>query len=270
MRRNFDKMSVWHDLVNVKWEKELKTHGDRVVIYQAGDIAVKDYVKGQDMVFEDPKGNRIEIVLDQQKYYAFTLEDIDVKQSTIKDLGDKFVERGKAENTLVKDTFISTRMWDGLTEANTIPKSTLTKHEAYGLLTKLRSRLVWSGALLPNGKGFDGKAPWLVVDPDVMGILSQAPEAIKATAEGDKTTREGTVLKLAGFDIKETNHLTEGSETRKLIAGTTEAFTFINQLSKTKVMPAEKRFGTNYSALYLFGGDVVQEKALAGSEVTLG
>ena len=98
MRRNFEPLSVWYDLVNHKYENETKNHGDRVVIYQAGDVTLKDYVKGQDMVFEVPEGNKIEVVLDQQKYYAFQLEDIDVKQSTIKGLGEMYVKRGQMCN----------------------------------------------------------------------------------------------------------------------------------------------------------------------------
>ncbi len=270
MRRNLDPQSVWYGLVNFKWEKELKKHGDRVTIYQPGNIPVRDYVKGQDMSFDSPDGNKIEVVLDQQKYFGFQLEDIDVKQSDIKGLGEIHIDRAQTAITLVKDTFISTKIWDGIHADNMITDaSTLTKDTVYGLLTQLMGKLRWTSAVKSNGTGYDGKRPWLVVDPDVFGIILQAPETGKATVEGDKTTREGTVLKLAGFDIKVSNHSANGGA-RKIIAGTTEGFAFVNQIQKTKVQQAEKRFATNYSGLYLFGGDVVQEKALAGAEVTLG
>lgn len=269
MRRNFDKQSVWYDLVNHKYEKEVKNQGDRVVIYQAGNVGLKDYVKGQDMVFEDPDGNKIEVVLDQQKYYAFTLEDIDVKQSTIKGLGEMYVARGQHEFTMAKDAFISTKIWDGLTEENKLTTGSFTKDNAYNVLTRLAARLHWVGALKTNGKGYDGKNPWLVVDPDLMGVILEAPQTTKATDAGDKTTREGAVARLAGFDIKVSNAGDEEATTRKIIAGTTEAFAFVEQIAKTQVGRAENRFATKYSALHLYGGDVIQEKALAGMEITL-
>ena len=269
MRRNFDPMSVWYDCVNHKYEKELKNKGDRVVIYQDGDVALKDYVKGQDMVFEAPNGNKLEVVLDQQKYYAFQLEDIDVKQSEIKGLGEMYVKRGQMENTLAKDSFIATKIWDGIHGDNLLSTVALTKDNVYNAINRLKARLFWAGALTANGKGFDGKNPWLVVDPDAFGIILEAPQTTKATEAGDKTTREGTVAKIAGFDVKVSNHSDEKAQTRKLIAGTTEAFAYVDQINKTKVQQAEKRFATNYSALYLFGGDVIQDKALAGMEVTI-
>lgn len=269
MRRNFEPLSVWYDLVNHKYEKELKNKGDRVVIYQAGDIELKDYVKGQDMVFESPDGNKIEVVLDQQKYYAFQLEDIDVKQSEVKGLGEMYVKRGQLENTLAKDSFISTKIWDGIHGDNLLSTSTFTKDNAYNVLTRLMARLHWAGAITANGKGFDGKNPWIVLDPDLFGVVLEAPQTTKATTAGDETTRKGTVAQLAGFDIKVSNHSDQKAQTRKIIAGTTEAFAYVDQISKTQVGRAEKRFATNYSALYLFGGDVIQDKALAGMEVTL-
>lgn len=269
MRRNFDKQSVWYDLVNHKYEKEVKNKGDRVVIYQAGNVDLKDYVKGQDMVFDSPDGNKVEVVLDQQKYYAFQLEDIDVKQSEIKGLGEMYVARGQQENTMAKDSFISTKIWDGIHGDNLLTTGSFTKDNAYNVLTRLMARLHWAGAIKSNGKGFDGKNPWLVVDPDLFGVILEAPQTTKATDAGDKTTREGTVAKLAGFDIKVSNNSDPKAKTRKLIAGTTEAFAYVDQISKTQVSRAEKRFATNYSALYLFGGDVIQDKALAGMEVSL-
>ena len=269
MRRNLDPQSVFYGLVNFKWEKELKTHGDRVTIYQAGNIPVRDYVKGEDMTFDSPEGNKIDIVLDQQKYFGFQLEDIDVKQSSIKALGEKFIDRAQSEITLVKDTFISTKMWDGLSEDNMLDTAEFNKDNAYRILSKLMARLRWTSAVKNNGTGYDGKRPWIVTDPDTFGVILEAPQTTKATDAGDKTTREGTVARLAGFDIKVSNHGDSAATNRKIIAGTTEAFAFVNQINKTKVQEAEKRFATNYSGLYLFGGDVAEDKALAGMTVTL-
>ncbi|MCM1003569.1 MAG: hypothetical protein NC408_04435 [Candidatus Gastranaerophilales bacterium] len=269
MRRNLDKQSVWYDLVNHKYEDALKSKGDRVVIYQAGDITLRDYVKGEDMTFDDPEGNKIEVELSQQKYFGFSLEDIDVKQSEIKGLGEKYIDRAQTTITLAKDSFIATKIWDGLSSDNLFESVAITKDNVYNLLTRLMARLSWASAVKANGTGYDGKRPWLVVDPDVLGVILQAPETTSATESGFKTTREGTVARLAGFDIKVSNNSDEKADTRRIIAGTTEGFAYVDQIAKTKVQPAEKRFATNYSGLYLYGGDVIQEKALAGVPVTL-
>ena len=269
MRRNLDPQSVFYDLVNRDYEGEIKNKGDKVVIRQAGDIAVKDYVKGTPMVYEDPNGNTMELIIDQQKYFAFSIEDIDQVQSDIDGLVQKYVDRAQSEITLLKDTYISTKIWDGIHDDNLLTTVALTKDNAYNTLSKLMARLRWTSAIKNNGTGYDGKRPWLVVDPDVFGVLLEAPQTTKATVEGDKTTRQGTLLRLAGFDIKVSNHADPAGETRKIIAGTTEGFSYADQIAKTKIETDKDDFAKHASGLYLFGGVATQEKALAGIEVTL-
>lgn len=269
MRRNLDPMSVWNGLVNRKWEGEIKAKGDKVVIRQAGNVTIKNYVKGVDMEFENPEGNHLTLEIDQLKYFGFYLDDVDIKQSDIKDLGEMYVARGQQAITEDKDLYIATKILDGIAEKNTLDSLALTKDNAYNALTRLRAKLAWSRVLKQNGTGFDGKRPWLVVDPDVMGVLSEAPQAIKATEAGDKVTREGTILRLAGFDIKESNITDPAAGTRNIIAGTTEAFTYADQITNTKVTRAEKRFGYYHAGEYLYGGRVVEENALALLPVTL-
>ena len=269
MRRNLKPMSVWHDLVNTKWEGEIKNRGDRVIIRQPGVVPIRDYVKGEDMTFDNPEGNKIELIVDQLKYFGFYLDDVDVKQADIKPLGEVYVVQGQQSIIEEKDTFIATKILDGITEKNTLTQVALTKDNAYRKLTQLRARLVWSKVLKANGLGFDNKHPWLVVDPDVMGILSEAPQAIKATDAGDKVTREGTIIRLAGFDIKENNHTEEGASVRNIIAGTTEGFSYADQIINTQIRRAEKRFGTYYAGEYVYGGAITEEKALAMLPVTL-
>jgi hypothetical protein len=269
MRRNLDPQSVFYDLVNRDYEGEIKNKGDRVVIRQAGDITVKDYVKGTPMQYEDPEANKMELVIDQKKYFAFDIEDIDQVQSDISGLVQKYIDRAQSEISLVKDTYISTKIWDGIHDGNMLETVALTKDNAYGTLTRLMGRLRWTSAIKNNGTGYDGKRPWLVVDPDVFGVLLETPQATKATEAGDKTTREGTVLRLAGFDIKVSNHSEDGAATRKIIAGTTEGFSYADQIAKTKIETDKDDFAQHASGLYLFGGVATQEKALAGLQVTL-
>lgn len=269
MRRNLDAQSVWYGLVNRKYEGEIKNKGDVVHIRQAGNISVKDYVKGTPMQYENPKGNVIDLKIDQQKYFAFTIEDIDKVQSDL-ELIQAYIDRAQAEITLVKDTYISTKVWDGIHTDNMLTVTdAISKDNIYGLFTRLMGRLRWTSAVKDNGTGYDGRRPWAVVDPDVFGILLEAPQTTKATVEGDKTTREGTVLKIAGFDVKVSNHADPSASTRKIIVGTTEGFSYADQIAKTQSLRDKDSFASYNSGLYLFGGATTQEKALAGVSVTL-
>lgn len=267
MLRNLDANSVWKGLVNHNWEGEIKEAGDTVIINQYGDIAVKDYVIGEPVVYEHPEGENLLLVVDQQKYFAFFIDKISRVQAK-PELVDGYFSRAKVAINLEKDTYLSTLAFAGLEKA--IDQAGLTKDNIYAYFTRLMGALRWNNALQNNGTGFDGKRPFAVVDPDVYGIMLAAPENTKATAEGDKTTREGTVLKFAGFDVKVSTNADPETTDKKVIVGTTEAITLADQITETQTVRDKDAIGGAYcSGLYVYGAKVVQPKALAGGTVTL-
>lgn len=267
MLRNLDANSVWKGLVNHNWEGEIKEAGDTVIINQYGDIAVKDYVIGTPIEYEHPKGENLLLVVDQQKYFAFFIDKISRVQAK-PELIDGHFARAKVAINLEKDTYLSTLAFAGLEKA--IDQAGLTKDNIYAYFTRLMGALRWNNALQNNGTGFDGKRPFAVVDPDVYGIMLAAPENTKATAEGDKTTREGTVLKFAGFDVKVSTNADPDAKDKKVIVGTTEAITLADQITETQTVRDKDAIGGAYcSGLYVYGAKVVQPKALAGGTVTL-
>lgn len=267
MLRNLDANSVWKGLVNKNWEGEIKEAGDTVIINKYGDIAVKDYVIGTAIEYEHPEGENLLLKVDQQKYFAFFIDKISRVQAK-PELINGYFDRAKVAINLAKDTYLSTLAFAGIDAGNIINETGLTKDTVYGYFTRLMGALRWANALQNNGTGFDGKRPYAVVDPDVYGIMLAAPENTKATVEGDKTTRDGTVLKFAGFDIKISTNADK--EAKKVIVGTTEAVTLADQITETQTVRDKDAIGGAYcSGLYVYGAKVVQPKALAGGTVTL-
>ena len=267
MLRNLDANSVWKGLVNHNWEGEIKDAGDTVIINQYGDIAVKDYVIGEAVEYEHPAGDNLILKVDQQKYFAFFIDKISRVQAK-PELIDGYFSRAKVAINLEKDTYLSTLAFAGIEKA--IDKTGLTKDNIYGYFTQLMGSLRWANALQNNGTGFDGKRPFAVVDPDVYGVMLAAPENLKATVEGDKTSREGTILRFAGFDVTVSTHANPADTNKKVIVGTTEAITLADQITETQTVRDKDAIGGAYcSGLYVYGAKVVQPKALAGGTVTL-
>ncbi len=267
--RNLDANSVWLDCVNRNWEGEIKNQGDTVKINQPGDVTVKTYVKGTPIEYEDPKGNQVQLVIDQMKYFAFNIEDIDAVQANI-ELVSEYFKRARSGISLAKDSYIATKGWSEIDAGNVLTlEGNLTKENAYGTFVKLRTALRWANALQNNGRGFDGKQPYAIVDPSVYGVLLETEQAIHATTAGDETIRRGTMLRFAGFDIKESTNTEQKPEKHKIIVGTTEAVTFADQITKTRTLQDKDDFVAHCSGLYLFGAKTVQPKALAGVEVQL-
>lgn len=267
MLRNLDANSVWKGLVNHDYEGEIKEAGDTVLINQYGNINVKDYVIGTPIEYEHPEGDQLILKVDQQKYFAFFIDKI-TKVQAKPELIDGYFNRSKVSINLEKDTYLSTLAFAGLTEA--VDKTGLNKDNIYGYFTQLMGKLRWANVIQNNGTGFDGKRPFAVVDPDVYGVMLAAPENTKATVEGDKTTREGTVLRFAGFDVKVSTHSDPEAADKKVIVGTTEAITLADQITETQTVRDKDAIGGAYcSGLYVYGAKVVQPKALAGGTVTI-
>lgn len=268
--RNLDNNSVWLDCVNRNWQGEIKNQGDTVKINQPGDITVKTYVKGTPMTYESPDGKQDQLVIDQQKYFAFDIEDIDEVQANVALVGQYF-DRARTAISLEKDTYIATKAWAGIDSDNilTAPSGGLSKDNAYDIFVQLRAALRWSNAIKNNGRGYDGKQPYAIVDPAVMGVLLSTEQAIHATSAGDETIRRGSVLRFAGFDIKESTNLDRTDTDHTIIVGTTEAITFADQISKTRTLEDKDDFVAHCAGLYLYGAAVLQGKALAGLQTTL-
>lgn len=267
MLRNLDANSVWKGLVNHNWEGEIKEAGDTVIINQYGDIAVKDYVIGTAIEYEHPEGENLILKVDQQKYFAFFIDKISRVQAK-PELINGYFDRAKVAINLEKDTYLSTLAFAGIDAGNIENTTGLSKDTVYGYFTALMGKLRWANVIQSNGVGFDGKRPFAVVDPDVLGVILAAPENLKSTAEGDKTSREGTVVKFAGFDIKVSTNANK--EAKKVIVGTTEAITLADQITETQTVRDKDAIGGAYcSGLYVYGAKVVQPKALAGGTVTI-
>lgn len=267
MLRNLDANSVWKGLVNHNWEGEIKEAGDTVIINQYGDIAVKDYVIGTAVEYEHPEGENLILKVDQQKYFAFFIDKISRVQAK-PELINGYFDRAKVAINLEKDTYLSTLAFAGIDAGNIENTTGLSKDTVYGYFTALMGKLRWANVIQSNGVGFDGKRPFAVVDPDVLGVILAAPENLKSTAEGDKTSREGTVVKFAGFDIKVSTNADK--EAKKVIVGTTEAITLADQITETQTVRDKDAIGGAYcSGLYVYGAKVVQPKALAGGTVTI-
>lgn len=268
MLRNLDANSVWTGLVNRNWEGEIKNQGDTVKILQYGNITVKDYEIGTPMEYEHPKGDDLLLKVDQQKYFAFYIDDI-TKVQAKPELINGYFDRSKVAINLEKDTYISTMAFAGIAAENIKNMTGLNKDNIYQYFTALMGTLRWRNVIQNNGTGYDGKRPFAVVDPDIYGVMLAAPENTKSTVAGDTTTREGTVLRFAGFDVKVSTHSDPSAESKKIITGTTEAVTYADQITKTQMLRDKDAFGAYCSGLYVYGAKVVQPKALAGGTVTI-
>lgn len=261
-----DKSGVMLDCVNRDYEGEIKDKGDTVHILTVGEMTVSDYVKNGNLSYSEPDGDDQVLVIDQKKAFGFTVNDIDKVQANINYI-KKYTDKAKTKLVNTQDAFLLGKSADVLA-ANQMGEINLTKDNAYDTLVDLMMLLADSNGVDRNMKGGDGKCPWLVVDPKTYGIFLKAPEAIHATKLGDEVVRKGTLLRLAGFDVKCSTNMTpvNVSDTIKttILAGTTEAITFASQIAKmVSNRDKDNPFVDYIAGLYLYGAKTVNPQCLA-------
>jgi|GEM_PF-1013658 len=73
--------SLYKSITNTKYEGLIKDAGDRVRVRTAGKITLADYTKGMKLVRQELTPTTEDLIVDQQKYFSFGVDDIDKFQN---------------------------------------------------------------------------------------------------------------------------------------------------------------------------------------------
>lgn len=99
--------TLYSKVTNNDYEGEIKDSGDRVVVRTEQDISLSTYTKGMTLVAQDLTPVSEELVVDQQFYFKFVVDDIDKMQNDIKTI-DRHSDNGRRQMSKKIDTDIFT------------------------------------------------------------------------------------------------------------------------------------------------------------------
>lgn len=257
---HLDKNLVLGNLVNRDYEGEIRNYGDTVKINQIGDITVKDYTQGTPIDYEDVSGEATELHIDQQKYWAFKVEDIDAAQANIA-LMDRAMERASYKLRDTVDAYIAKHAEEA---GNQINQTTLdTPESAYDALVKMSVAL--DEANVPE------TGRWAVVPPWFYGLILKddrfVASGVQSAAESLATGRIGGA---ATFTVYKSNNLVTDAGVTSIMAGTNAGITFAQQILKTESIRMQEQFADAVRGLLVFGDKVVKPKALVCLKATQG
>ena len=273
-----DNHGKYTDIVNRKYEGEIKSKGDKVYFYTLGSLTVSDYNPAASgfsgITYQDPTGDKQALEIDQQKIIPFLVDDIEKVQSNI-ELVNQYINRIAVAASQTKDKFIH-----GLAVANATTKRhsasalSLTKDNVWAEICGMYSVLGRKNALI-NGVDYAGKRPALVVTPEVEGIIKQCSQFF-ANAVGADVLRKGQIGTLGGFDVfVDTNIGTDKSGTgtaatysQTIVALTSDAITYAEQITKTETLRDKDQVGDFVRCLMVYGGKVANPDCIVTSKVT--
>ena len=101
--------TVYTKITNTNYEGEIKQSGDRVRVRTLGKLTMKAYTKGMTLVTEDLTPTDEDLIIDQQYYFKFVVDDIDAIQNDI-DTINEYAALAKQDMQELLDTDILTYM----------------------------------------------------------------------------------------------------------------------------------------------------------------
>jgi hypothetical protein len=258
------KKAVAGNLVNRDYEGEIRRAGDTVNITSINDVTIGNYTKHTDITWEDIDDATRALVIDQQKYFAFELDDIERAQAVnggavlnqaldnatyqLRDVADSFLLA--AMNTAVQGT---------ANDLGTVAIHTTAKN-LYDSFVDL--------AVTLDVDNVPEEGRFAIVSPALHGRLLKLDEFITPGDQAGPAARtNGYIGSIAGLDLYKSNNLpavTDALATGGIaIAGHSMATTFAEQITKVEAVRLQDRFADGVKGLHVYGAKVVRPTALA-------
>lgn len=255
--KEFEKALVYGSCANTDHEGTIAAAGNKVRILELGDVTVSPYVKGTTVIsYQELEDASKYLLIDQSKYFAFKVDDVDTAQANPKLIGPATAKAAIAVADTV-DQFLASLYAKAGIVANLGTTATPIEINSANVLTYLRmmARLL-DDQSVPRAGRFVVVPPWFVED------LVKA-DATLSTSNVD-TLVNGMVGRSCGFDVKMSVNVPNTTSTKyKIIAGTNAAMSFASQVAEVEALRLEGSFSSAVRGLYLYGGEVLHPDALA-------
>jgi N4-gp56 family major capsid protein len=245
------KSLVYAGLANTDYEGEIRGAGDTVKVTSVSRPTINNYTRNTDITYEELTDAERTLVIDQEKYFAFSVDDVDKRQ--------------------VQGNFVSTAM----NEAAYGLRDTIDQYMA-GLYTQVNSANVISttaittGALAYTGlvnlglKLDEANVPdegrWVVVPPWYYALLLNEDKFARADASGiAAASRTGYIGMVDNMTVYKSNNapLITGDD-YAVIAGTDRAATVATQITQTEAFRSELRFADRVRGLTVYGAKLMR------------
>lgn len=258
------KKAVAGGLVNRDYEGEIKRAGNTVNITSINDVTIGTYTNHTDIAFEDIDDATRALIIDQQRYFAFELDDVERAQAVNGGaVLNQAIDNATYQLRDVSDAFLLDAMNDAVqgtaNDLGTVPIHTTAKN-LYDSFVDL--------AVTLDVDNVPEEGRWAVVSPALYGRLLKLDEFIAAGDDPSPLARlNGHIGSVAGLSLFKSNNLpavTDAAATGGLaIAGHGIATTFAEQITSIEAVRLEKRFADGVKGLHVYGAKVVRPTALA-------
>jgi len=257
--RTLEKNLVAKKLCNAKTSSPITKYGDTVYFPSLADPTIGNYT-GADFTYEDLQDAQLAMFIDQQKYFAFRVDDIDEAQSVM-DMKNSQLDRAAYGLRDEADK----RVFTHYAEAhNQLTEAGVTSATIFSSIARI--------ARVLDEQNVPANQRWMAINPIVKERMVLAGIRFQVENGGEGINGGVQFADYLDFKVYVSNnlHTTGADETQVayVMAGSDNAIAFADQLMNTRIMPLERSFKMGCSGLYVYGSKVIKAKELVTSAMT--
>lgn len=269
--------TVFGEIANTDYEGEIKAHGDEVIIRTVPAITIRNYVKGQTLVYEQPESPNVSLKIDQGKYFAFEVKAVDKYQSDLNLMNDWATDGGERMKIAVDTDILGAIYTDahannaGATAGRKSANINLGTSVTPLALTKanvIDAIVDYNTVLDEQNVGETGR--WAVIPARMAGLIKKS-DLKDASMTGDSTSilRNGRIGMIDRMTMYISNNLTVATGKWNVIFGHKAGLTFAGQITEMEDIPNPTDFGRLIRSLFVYGFEVIKPECIGHSVVTL-
>lgn len=267
---------VADEITNTDFSGEIKAFGDTVRVLKQPVITVGTYTRGTKIVVQPITDAETTMVIDQGRYVAFALEDIEQQQSHV-DYQSLCEQSAGYEMKKNYDADILSTMLTGAAAANTIGSAGTPATVGFGSANDFtpaevinRAERLLHQQNVPMGNRF------FVADPTFFEALKREDsKLIEASVTGDSKsvlmdTNGFLGSTISGMRLYMSNNLPTNAGYINILFGHKDATSTAMTILKNEVIRSQDSFGDINRSLFVYGRKVFRSEAIGRAYITIG
>lgn len=247
------KAQVFANYANRDYQGDISGAGDSVKISQIGDITIATYTKNSTTITPQELQDAASILfIDQSKYFAFKIDDVDAAQSKPKVMTEA-MDKAAYGLSDTQDTYIASLYASaGLaqnTNASPVNMTSLNIDDQF-----LACGETMDVAGISRQGRFAIIAPWVLTKLVLAGITS--------LSENVATFTNGFIGRAYGFDFSISPNVSKNStswdKTRMILGSAKSSITVAEQIVKTEAYRPESQFSDAVKGLHVYGAKIIR------------
>ena len=247
--RRLREAHVFGSLANRNYEGEFSQGGDSVQITAVGRVSVSDYsgsVSAEDL---EDAGAVLEI--EKDKYYAFKVDDLDRRQANADFVSEAMDEAGYSLSEAVDDYIAGLYGSAGSSVGSANSATSITNANFITVMAQVAEAL--------DEQNVPQVGRWCVIPPWLKRL---GAEAGVFDMKDPEAYSNGQLTRVMGFDFRMSNSVSNSAGTYRVMAGTSRAITFAEQLVKTEAYRDQDSFSDIVRGRHVYGAKVIDPEAL--------